>query len=1019
MHVTRVELKNIKAYDEAEFSFERGTTAIVGPNGSGKTTILEAIAWALFDSLDYSKDDFLRRGRKKGSVRVSFESGADGRAYTVYRDTGNGYYVHDLALNARVAEKKQDVGAKLRQLLGVEPGTDVQALFRSAIGVPQGTLTADFLKSAAQRKSSFDKLLKVEEYREGAERLRDTVKLIEGRALDVHKRIANAEGQLASYDRFVSELESATRRAAELSDTLDALRREVNERETSVGNLDEAERRAGESRGRAERLQIEREAARHRLRETESELAAAAGAGERQAATADGHDAHISALELLRALETERAERDRLAAKSLAAERMLNAAQGDVRRIEDALERAARARASLAELEPEIASQEAQERERERLRDLLAQSRAARERLARLDRELEELRTQLLVVRERVRAAEVAEGAQGEVERLESERIGIETELSRVEKSLTERRVLEKGQREQAREVERLRRNVERLTGEAGEFERRAAGAERAPELEARERELSAQAARLRASVEQDERTREQVRGGVCPVLADKCLSFKEGKNFEFHFGDVIERNRAALEKIETESARVALAVGAAREAATFAAQLVRERERLAAERAQFAQHESRLAEVARELDALSDATPQILDALQARMVGTDGALKHAREAAQKFAELETLRARLQEITDEGKRRREERDDLAAVAGAFDALEQELKDTDASLRKLNNPRARAAVQQEEAARSETLTLELAGARDALQALAEQKRAHDAELARFAELEAKLSHTLRERDRTAAAFREHIESKSLAGTLPARREAADAASAALKAKSDETDAARREHEAAAAGYDAARHAGERAALAVAGARVADVAARLEASTDAREKLAADIARLDEVSVGLQTAGREKERLKQSTEMTEFVRETLKKAGPEVTKSYVAHISVEANQLYREITGEAGRTLRWTSDYEIVLEEGGYDRSFVNLSGGEQMAAALAVRLALLKQLSDIRLAFFDEPTVNMDAERRERLAQQIGQVRHFDQLFVISHDDTFEETVDHVVVLARREEAVTA
>ena len=62
---------------------------------------------------------------------------------------------------------------------------------------------------------------------------------------------------------------------------------------------------------------------------------------------------------------------------------------------------------------------------------------------------------------------------------------------------------------------------------------------------------------------------------------------------------------------------------------------------------------------------------------------------------------------------------------------------------------------------------------------------------------------------------------------------------------------------------------------------------------------------------------------------------------------------------------------------------MLEEGGHERSFINLSGGEQMVAALSVRLALLKQLSDIRVAFFDEPTVNMDAERRERLAQQSG------------------------------------
>src|ERR1051326_5492033 len=91
MHVTRVELENIKSYGVGvpPFVFERGTTAIVGPNGAGKTTILEAIAWTLFDVLDYSKDDFLRRGAKKGSVRVTFQSDLDERLYTVYRDTGS------------------------------------------------------------------------------------------------------------------------------------------------------------------------------------------------------------------------------------------------------------------------------------------------------------------------------------------------------------------------------------------------------------------------------------------------------------------------------------------------------------------------------------------------------------------------------------------------------------------------------------------------------------------------------------------------------------------------------------------------------------------------------------------------------------------------------------------------------------------------------------------------------------------------------------------------------------------
>src|ERR687894_2696569 len=202
MHVTRVELDQIKSYERGAFAFERGTTAIVGPNGAGKTTILEAIAWALFDTLDYKKEDFLRRGAKKGSVRVTFESDVDERPYTVYRDTAQGYYVHDRDLG-KIAEKKADVAAVLRRLLGIEPGTDLEALFRSAIGVPQGTFTADFLRPATQRKASFDKLLKVEEYRDGAERLLQTVKLINERTAEIKGRIAGAEGQLGRYDELV------------------------------------------------------------------------------------------------------------------------------------------------------------------------------------------------------------------------------------------------------------------------------------------------------------------------------------------------------------------------------------------------------------------------------------------------------------------------------------------------------------------------------------------------------------------------------------------------------------------------------------------------------------------------------------------------------------------------------------------------------------------------------------------------------------------------------------------------
>ena len=90
MHITKIELEDIKSHAHFAKEFTRGTTAITGENGSGKTTLIEAVAWTLFDLLDYKKDDFVRRGAKKGAVDVTFESGLDGREYRVHRDTGTG-----------------------------------------------------------------------------------------------------------------------------------------------------------------------------------------------------------------------------------------------------------------------------------------------------------------------------------------------------------------------------------------------------------------------------------------------------------------------------------------------------------------------------------------------------------------------------------------------------------------------------------------------------------------------------------------------------------------------------------------------------------------------------------------------------------------------------------------------------------------------------------------------------------------------------------------------------------------
>src|SRR6476469_4595041 len=194
MHISKVELENIKSHVDSKFEFSRGTIAITGRNGAGKTTIIEAIAWALFDLLDYKKEDFVRRGTEKGWVEVTFQSGLDDREYVVDRDSGTGYHVTDPRLNTRLAVKKDEVVRFLWQHLGLEPGTDLKSLFRQAIGVPQGSFTAIFLEGATDRKIAFDRLRKVEEYRQAAQKLIETERFIASGVADARERIARAEG---------------------------------------------------------------------------------------------------------------------------------------------------------------------------------------------------------------------------------------------------------------------------------------------------------------------------------------------------------------------------------------------------------------------------------------------------------------------------------------------------------------------------------------------------------------------------------------------------------------------------------------------------------------------------------------------------------------------------------------------------------------------------------------------------------------------------------------------------------
>lgn len=477
------------------------------------------------------------------------------------------------------------------------------------------------------------------------------------------------------------------------------------------------------------------------------------------------------------------------------------------------------------------------------------------------------------------------------------------------------------------------------------EHEAKTAAAKDYEFLQKRDSELTRDITRFRAKLEHDEQFQSEVRNGLCPILSQKCLNLKPGETLESFLKNQFSEIKSQISALEVEQKSIA------------------------------------------------------------------ESLKIARDAEKYSASLETLRAREKEIADEGTGYKAEKENLLKDIGDKEKLQNDLLRTEAKLKELGNPKAKIQILEAETKKELLIREKLTEIEKNLERLESDRRILAEQLESYKDLDTNWRELSDERDKTANAHREFLANENAAKALPEREKEFEKASADLKISAKTLEKAEKEFRAADEKYDREHHQAEKFALSEGEKREAETRANLGHAERQKTNAEQELKRLTEIRRAMQAEFQEKERLEKIAEATDFIRETLKKSAPLVAKNYIYYVSLEANQMFREITGNAERTLKWTEDYGIVLEENGHERPFVNLSGGEQMAAALSVRLALLKQLSDVRLAFFDEPTTNMDAARRERLAEQISHIterKTFDQLFVISHDDTFEGYVDNVV-----------
>jgi exonuclease SbcC len=1011
LRITRVELKNIKNHAEGEWAFQPGVVAICGPNGAGKTTILEAIAWALFDHLDYKRDDFVKRGTKRGQVVVAFISDLDRREYVVTRDTGGGYHVYDPETRTRLVEQKNQVVPWLCRHLGVEVGTDLGALFKTTIGVPQGAFTYDFTLAPSSRKSVFDQILKVEEYRHASDNLRETMRHLENLISEADRKLAEAEGELKSYDetkRLCDEAE-ARLQALENEQAATIAERERIAREALL--FDELRQGIDNERRAIEQLRVRLEVMRGSLATAREGVEEACGAAAIVGAARSGYENYLAASNLLADLEKRREARNRLRERIASIERDLIDARSESRLCQERLNEIAVARAELADLADKVGRQNSIEAEIAGLREARGEAQSLKRSLAALEQELERLRRRYADLSRQIEEAGTRAPLAATAESLESERAWLDSEINQAEMALNNSRLkrdhletLRKDQQRLAVELEQTRKEIARL-------DPLAPVAGRLAEVETERQRRAEEIARLRAEVARDvEMVRALDQGGVCPLLTEKCLNLKPGESLDSRFRSGLDARRAEIADLQSALTAFDEELKLSRDASVEFARLPRLKSDSARIADDLESKRSRMAAIEEEIAQIASFGEAEIRQLKIKRSELEIRLRQAREAERIFSQVEILRPELAKVAVDGESKRRERDEIAQRVEKFGDIEARLAEAEAALQSLNDPRGRAAALKETIAREGELKRKLKDAETRVARVGADMEQANLGLQAYAELDGDITSVARTRAESERDYHAFIGNEKIAATLAAREQELETLLSEIRQVEESFAVASESLNELEGRYDSERHRRALGELDGLRERAAQLATQLEHTIEQYSRLREQLAYLNEVRERASAQIAERERAERLRGTSDFIRDILQKAAPYITESYLFSISIEANHLFREITGRHDVTLQWTRDYEITIEEEGRERPFMNLSGGEQMAAALAVRLALLKELSEVNIAFFDEPTTNMDEERRRNLAQQIGRIKDFHQLFVISHDDSFEGYTDQIISL---------
>jgi len=229
MKIKQITLDNIRSYEHQEVNFPDGSTLLSGDIGSGKTSVLLAIEFALFGLQPGQRGSaLLRNGKTDGGVKIVFE--VDGNEVILERTLKKGKTISQDFCSISVNNERKELSVtelkgKILELLGYpsEFAKKQNLLYTFTVYTPQEEMKQIILQDSETRINTLRHVFGIDKYK----KILENVAILSGK-LREEKRMK--EGMVSNLEQSKFNLISKENELEEKQINLSSIQKELFEK---------------------------------------------------------------------------------------------------------------------------------------------------------------------------------------------------------------------------------------------------------------------------------------------------------------------------------------------------------------------------------------------------------------------------------------------------------------------------------------------------------------------------------------------------------------------------------------------------------------------------------------------------------------------------------------------------------------------------------------------------------------------------------------------------------------------